>query len=45
MGNRRRGQNEGSIFEEEPGRWIALLSIGYEIQDGKRCRRRKKFVG
>jgi integrase len=40
----KRGQNEGSIFEERPGRWIALLTTGYDIVDGRRRRRRKKFV-
>ena len=41
---RRRGQNEGTIFEEKPGRWVALLTLGYEMRDGKRRRIRKKFV-
>lgn len=40
----KRGQNEGSIFEENPGRWVALLTLGYEVKDGKRRRIRKKFV-
>jgi hypothetical protein len=25
----KRGQNEGSIFGERPGRWAALLAVGY----------------
>ncbi len=41
----KRGQNEGSIFEEKPGRWVASLSLGYEVKNGKRRRIRKKFVG
>ena len=40
----KRGQNEGTIFEETPGRWVASISLGYEIRDGKRRRIRKKFV-
>src|SRR4051794_29039794 len=40
----RRGQNEGSIFEERPGRWVASVSLGYEVRDGKRRRIRKKFT-
>ena len=39
----KRGQNEGTIFEETPGRWVASISLGYEIRDGKRRRIRKKF--
>jgi integrase len=41
---KRRGQNEGTIFEEKPGRWVASLSLGYKIVDDKRRRVRKKFV-
>jgi integrase len=41
---RKRGQNEGTIFEERPGRWVALVTLGYEVRDGKRRRIRKKFV-
>ncbi len=40
----KRGQNEGSIFQERPGRWVAQLTLGYEIVDGKRRRIRKKFT-
>ncbi len=40
----KRGQNEGSIFEESPGRWVALVTLGYEVRDGVRRRVRKKFV-
>ena len=40
----RRGQNEGTIFEERPGRWVASITTGYVIKDGKRRRVRKKFV-
>ena len=40
----KRGQNEGSIFEEKPWRWVALLTLGYEVRDGKRRRIRKKFT-
>ncbi len=45
MSNGRRGQNEGTIFEERPGRWVASITTGYVIRDGKRRRVRKKFVG
>ncbi len=41
----KRGQNEGTIFEEKPGRWVASISLGYEVRNGKRRRIRKKFVG
>ncbi len=41
----KRGQNEGTIFEENPGRWVAVMQLGYEIVDGNRRRKRKKFVG
>jgi integrase len=44
MPAKKRGQNEGSIFEEKPGRWVALVTTGYVIRNGKRCRVRKKFV-
>jgi integrase len=39
-----RGSNEGTIFEERPGRWVAQITTGYIIRDGKRRRVRKKFV-
>jgi integrase len=42
--SKRRGQNEGTIFEEKPGRWVAQLTLGYEIHEGRRRRIRKKFV-
>lgn len=42
---KRRGQNEGTIFEEKPGRWVAAITLGYEVKNGKRRRIRKKFVG
>lgn len=43
--SKKRGQNEGSIFEERPGRWVALITTGYVTgNDGKRRRIRKKFV-
>ena len=41
---KKRGQNEGTIFEERPGRWVAVLTTGYIIRDGKLRRVRKKFV-
>lgn len=37
--NRRRGQNEGSIFQRKDGRWCGMLSLGWE--NGKR--KRKSF--
>jgi integrase len=40
----KRGQNEGSIFEERPGRWVASISLGYEVKEGRRRRIRKKFT-
>jgi len=42
---KRRGKNEGCIFEERPGRWVAEMSLGYEMRDGKLKRIRRKFVG
>ncbi len=44
MMSKKRGQGEGTIFEERPGRWVAQVSSGYVIRDGKRRRVRKKFV-
>jgi hypothetical protein len=41
---RSRGLGEGSIFEERLGRWIALVTTGWEFRNGKRRRIRKKFV-
>ncbi len=41
MSNRRRGQNEGSIFERKDGRWCGIISLGWK--DGKR--RRKAVYG
>lgn len=38
---KRRGQNEGSIFQRNDGRWCAVLNVGWE---GGR-RRRKYFYG
>lgn len=43
--SKRRGQNEGTIFEERRGRWVAAISLGYKSVDGKRRRVRKKFIG
>jgi integrase len=37
MKSRRRGQNEGSIFERKDGRWVGQLNLGRE--NGKRKRR------
>jgi integrase len=39
--NKKRGQNEGSIFEEHPGKWRASISVGRK--DGRRVR--KQFSG
>jgi integrase len=39
----KRGANEGSIYEERPGKWVASITIGYEFKEGKRRRIRKKF--
>jgi integrase len=41
MGKRRRGHNEGSVFQRKDGRWCAVLNIGWE--NGKR--KRKSFYG
>lgn len=38
---RRRGHNEGSIFQRKDGRWVARVDLGY--QNGRR-RRRDMFV-
>jgi len=37
MKARRRGQNEGSIFERKDGRWVGQIELGWEL--GKRKRR------
>ena len=42
--NKKRGQNEETIYEEKPGRWVASIHLGYKILNGKRRRIRKKFV-
>ena len=31
---RKRGQNEGSIYQRQDGRWVAVLNLGWK--DGKR---------
>jgi integrase len=41
MGMRKRGQNEGSIFQRKDGRWCGVLNLGWE--NGKR--KRKNFYG
>ena len=41
MKTKRRGQNEGSIFERKDGRWCGIISLGW--RDGKR--RRKAVYG
>ncbi|HEY7338045.1 MAG TPA: tyrosine-type recombinase/integrase [Bryobacteraceae bacterium] len=45
MAKKRRGNNEGCILEERSGRWVASISLGYRVVDGKRRRVRRKFVG
>ena len=42
---KKRGAGEGSVWEEKPGRWIAMVSLGWKVEDGKRKRLRKKLVG
>src|SRR6266700_3849549 len=42
---KKRGDGDGTIFEQRPGRWVAMLSTGSKTIDGKRKRLRKKFVG
>jgi integrase len=37
MKERRRGQNEGSIFQRDDGRWCGVQNVGY--QSGKRVRK------
>ncbi len=37
----KRGQNEGSIYKRQDGRWVGVLSLGYV--NGKR--KRKTFYG
>lgn len=39
--NRKRGQNEGSIYKRTDGRWVAVANLGY--RNGKRWR--KAFYG
>ncbi len=34
---RKRGQNEGSIFQRRDGRWCAVLNLG--LENGKRTRK------
>jgi integrase len=41
MASKRRGQNEGSVFERKDGRWCGLMSLGWE--NGHR--KRKYFYG
>jgi integrase len=41
MASKKRGQNEGSVFERKDGRWCGLISLGW---DGGR-RKRKYFYG
>jgi len=40
---RRRGRGEGSIYEVEPGKWVAAATVGYIFKHGKRQRVRKTF--
>src|SRR5689334_1842165 len=42
---KKRGDGDGTIFEQRPGRWVGVISIGFKMLDGKRRRNRKKFVG
>jgi integrase len=42
---KKRGDGDGTIFEQRPGRWVAVLSQGSKTVDGQRKRIRKKFVG
>jgi integrase len=43
---KKRGDGDGTIFEERTGRWVAFVSMGSKAgRDGKRRRDRKKFVG
>jgi len=41
--SKKRGQNEGSIYQEAPGKWVASITAGYAFKDGQRRRLRKKF--
>src|SRR5262249_19310744 len=41
MASKRRGQNEGSIYQRQDGRWVGVVHLGYA--DGKRLR--KQFYG
>ena len=41
---KRRGNNEGCIYEERPGRWVAQITLGYRVLEEKSRRIRKKFV-
>ena len=35
--NTRRGNNEGSIYQKPNGKWVAMITIGYD-ENGKRIR-------
>src|SRR5262245_45091801 len=37
MASKKRGQNEGSIFQRKDGRWCAVLNLGW--RGGKRLRK------
>ncbi len=39
----KRGSGEGSIYEEEPGKWCASITVGYVLRNGVRRLIRKNF--
>jgi integrase len=40
---KKRGQNEGTIFQREDGRWVSRISLGYDLTTNKR--KQKTFYG
>lgn len=43
MATKKRGQNEGTIFQRADGKWVSRISLGYDLVSGKR--RQKTFYG
>ncbi|MEQ1824184.1 MAG: site-specific integrase [Fimbriimonadaceae bacterium] len=43
MATKKRGQNEGTIFQRADGKWVSRISLGYDTVKG--TRRQKAFYG
>jgi len=39
MASKKRGQNEGSIFQRSDGKWVSRISLGYDTVNGRRKQR------